>query len=117
MSKKSIQSMLFMLVIVVFTFAGEVQAGEIIYAVDIRKNVVDKEVLVKTADSVIVMVDASGSMAAMNKTYKKPYYELEKAAIKAGISRLPDLGYNVGIYKFTPWEAFSQENTARPEPA
>jgi OOP family OmpA-OmpF porin len=44
-------------------------------------------------------------MAAQNKTYKKPYYALEKEALEAGFGRLPDLGYNVGIYKFTPWEA------------
>jgi OOP family OmpA-OmpF porin len=43
-------------------------------------------------------------MAAINKTYKKPYYELEKEALKTGMGRLPDLGFNVGIYKFTPWE-------------
>ena len=105
MYKKSVQSMLFMFVILVFTFGGGVQAGEIIYTDDIRENVVDKEVLVKTADNVIVMVDSSSSMAAINKTYKKPYYELEKEALKTGISRLPDLGYNLGVYKFTPWEA------------
>jgi len=105
MYKKSVQLMLFMLVILVFTFSGGVQAGEIIYTDDIKENVVDKEVLVKTADNVIVMVDSSSSMAATNKTYKKPYYELEKEALKTGIGRLPDLGYNVGIYKFTPWEA------------
>ena len=43
-------------------------------------------------------------MSALNKTYKKPYYELEQAALTTGFGRLPDLGYNVGVYKFTPWE-------------
>ena len=79
--------MLFMLVILVFTFGSGIQAGEIVYTDDIRENVVDKEVLVKTADNVIVMVDSSSSMAAINKTYKKPYYELEKEALKAGQAR------------------------------
>jgi len=105
MRKKSVQLMLLMLAIWVFAFAGGVQAGEIIYTDDIKENVVDKEVLVKTADNVIVMVDSSSSMSAINKTYKKPYYDLEKEALKAGFGRLPDLGYNVGVYKFTPWEA------------
>jgi len=95
---------LVMLVILFFTFGTAVQAGEIIYKNDIRDKVVSKEVLVKTADNVIVMVDSSSSMAALNKTYKKPYYDLEKAALTTGFGRLPDLGYNVGIYKFTPWE-------------
>ncbi|MGD8291481.1 MAG: OmpA family protein [Desulfobacterales bacterium] len=104
MFKKTVQSLLFVFVVFVFTFGGGIQAGEIIYTDDIKENVVDKEVLVKTADNVIVMVDSSSSMAAINKTYKKPYYELEKEALKTGMGRLPDLGFNVGIYKFTPWE-------------
>jgi hypothetical protein len=104
MYKKSVQSMLFMFVILVFTFGGRIQAGEIIYMDDIRENVFSKEVLVKTGDNVIVMVDSSSSMTAINKAYKKPYYELEKNALTTGFGRLPDLGYNVGIYQFTPWE-------------
>jgi len=93
------------LAILFFTVGSAVQAGEIVYADDISQNVVNKEVLVKTADNVIVLVDSSSSMSALNKTYKKPYYDLEKAALTAGFTRLPDLGYNVGVYRFTPWEA------------
>ena len=59
---------MFMFVTLIFTFGGGVQAGEIVYSDDLRENVVDKEVLVKTADNVIVMVDSSSSMAAINKT-------------------------------------------------
>jgi len=104
MYKKTVQSMVFMFVILVFTFGGAVQAGEIVYKDDIQNKVVSKEVLVKTADNVVVMVDSSASMAAENKTFKKPYYELEKEALKTGFERLPDLGYNLGVYQFTPWE-------------
>jgi OOP family OmpA-OmpF porin len=104
MHKKAVQLTLFMLAIWIFTFGGVVQAGEIIYKNDIVDKVVPKEVLVKTADNVIVMVDSSASMAAENKTFKKPYYDLEKEALKTGFERLPDIGYNLGIYKFTPWE-------------
>ncbi|UCE55027.1 MAG: OmpA family protein [Desulfobacterales bacterium] len=104
MNEKSAQLTLVMLVILVFTVGGGVQAGEIIYADDIRENVINKEVLVRTADNVIVLVDTSSSMAATNKTYKKSYYELEQAALTTGFARLPDLGYNVGVYRFTPWE-------------
>ena len=100
MHKKSVQSIFFMFVTLVFTFSGGVQAGEIIYTDDIRENVITKEVLVKTADNVIVLVDTSSSMTAMNKNYKKTYYELEKEALTTDFGRLPDLGYNVGIYKW-----------------
>ena len=70
MNKKSIQSMLVMLVIFIFAVGTAVQAGEIIYKNDIVDKVVPKEVLVKTADNVIMLVDTSESMAATNKTHK-----------------------------------------------
>ena len=104
MYKKSAFLTLVMFVVLVFSVGGGVQAGEIIYADDLRENVVTKEVLVETADNVIVLVDTSSSMKALNKRYKKTYYELEKEALTTGFGRLSDLGYNVGIYKFTPWE-------------
>jgi OOP family OmpA-OmpF porin len=104
MYKKSVLLTLVMLVILVFTVGRGVQAGEIIYADDIREHVITKEVLVRTGDNVIVLVDTSSSMASTNKTYKKAYYELEQVALTSGFGRLPDLGYNVGLYKFTPWE-------------
>ena len=105
MNEKLVQWTLVMLVILVFAAGSAVQAGEIVYKNDIVNKTVPKEELVKTADNVVVMVDTSESMAAINKTHKKSYYELEKEALKTGFERLPDLGYNVGIYRFTPWEA------------
>ena len=77
-------------------------AAEIIYQEDIMQNVVTKDVLVRTADNVIVLADASSSMAFSHRKFKKTNYELEKEALAAGNSRLPDLGYNVGVYNFSP---------------
>jgi OOP family OmpA-OmpF porin len=77
-------------------------AAEIIYQEDIIQNVVTKDVLVRTADNVIVLVDASSSMDFSHRKYKKPNYVMEKEALAAGYSRLPDLGYNVGVYQFSP---------------
>ena len=54
--------MLVILGFLVFSVGGGVQAGEIIYADDIRENVITKEVLVRTADNVIVLVDTSSSL-------------------------------------------------------
>jgi len=90
--------------IMVFAGGSAVQAGEIIYADDIKQNVITKEVLVKAADNVIVLVDSSSSMGETNKTYNKINYQLEREALTAGFNRLPDLGYNIGVYRFTPWE-------------
>jgi OOP family OmpA-OmpF porin len=85
---------------------GWASAAEIITAEDIKEQIVTKEVLVKTADNVIVLVDTSSSMAAVSKNYRpKTKYQLEKESLAAGIERLPDLGFNVGIYSFTPWNA------------
>jgi OOP family OmpA-OmpF porin len=87
-----------------FNAAGN--AAEVIYQDDIVQNVVTKDVLVRTADNVIVLVDASSSMAAAHRKYKKTNYEMEREALAAGYSRLPDLGYNVGVYTFSPeWKA------------
>ena len=105
MCKRPILLVLVMLVVLVFVAGNAVQAGEIIYADDIKENVVQKSVLVRTADNVIVLVDSSSSMSAENKRYKKPYYTLEREALSSGFARLPDLGYKVGVYRFTPWEA------------
>jgi len=86
----------------VLGFNVPVNAAEIIYQEDIIQNVVTKDVLVRTADNVIVLVDASSSMVFSHRKFKKTNYELEKEALGAGYSRLPDLGYNVGIYNFAP---------------
>ena len=77
-------------------------AAEIIYQEDIAQNVVTKDVLVRTADNVIVLVDASSSMDFQHRKYKKPNYQMEKEALQAGFTRLPDLGYNVGVYTHSP---------------
>jgi OOP family OmpA-OmpF porin len=104
MYKNSFGLTVALLAILVFAFGSTVQAGEIIYADDIQENVISKEVLVRTADNVIVLVDTSSSMSARNRVYNKPQYDLQREALSSGFSRLPNLGYNVGVYRFTPWE-------------
>jgi len=101
--KKSNFGFLFALVsLAVLGFNVSANAAEIIYQDDIVQNVVTKDVLVRTADNVIVLVDASSSMGFTHRKYKKANYDLEKEALNAGYSRLPDLGYNVGVYNFSP---------------
>jgi OmpA-OmpF porin, OOP family len=88
------------LVVLGFNVPGN--AAEIIYQDDIVTNVVTKDVLVRTADNVIILVDASSSMDFSHRKFKKTNYVLEKEALAAGNSRMPDIGYNVGIYNFSP---------------
>jgi len=104
MYKNSFGLTLAILASLVFAVGSAVQAGEIIYAEDIQQNPVTKQVLVKAADNVIVLVDSSSSMGETNKTYNKMNYQLEREALSGGLNRLPDLGYNIGVYRFTPWE-------------
>jgi outer membrane protein OmpA-like peptidoglycan-associated protein len=86
-------------------FVAGGNAAEIILQDDIVQNVVTKDVLVRTADNIVVLMDASNSMGFDNRKYKKSNYVLEKDALATGSSRLPDLGYNVGIYTHSPsWQ-------------
>ena len=105
MYKNSLGLTLAVLAILVFAFGSTVQAGEIIFAEDIKQNVITTEVLVRAADNVIVLVDSSSSMGETDKNRAKMNYELEREALSGGLQRLPDLGYNIGVYRFTPWEA------------
>ena len=104
MYKNSLGLTLAVLAILVFAFGSTVQAGEIIFAEDIKQNVITTEVLVRAADNVIVLVDSSSSMGETDKSRTKMNYELEREALSGGLQRLPDLGYNIGVYRFTPWE-------------
>ena len=78
-------------------------AAEIITVDDFEQKIVTKEHLIKMADNVIILFDASISM---NETYKdsgRSRYEIAKKLLEDGNNRLPDLGYNLGIYLYTPW--------------
>jgi OOP family OmpA-OmpF porin len=92
----------FGVVLLIFGLVLVGHTAEITYQLDIVQDVVTKDVLVRTAENVIVLMDASKSMAFDNPKYKKQNYLLQKEALAAGNSRLPDLGYNVGIYIYSP---------------
>ena len=104
MKWKSALLSLGMLMTLIFAVGSGIQAAEIIYADDIQENIITKAMLVRAVDNIVVMLDTSASMDAVNKTFNKSYYDLQKEAISTGFKRLPDLGYNIGVYRFTPWE-------------
>ena len=104
MYKNSFGLTLALMAVLVLAFGSTAQAGEIIFAEDISQNIITKEVLVRAADNVIVLVDSSSSMAETDKDRTKSNYEYERAALSTGLQRLPDLGYKIGVYRFTPWE-------------
>jgi OOP family OmpA-OmpF porin len=86
-------------------FVNAVSAAEILTEQDfIRKTVVEKD-LIKTADNFLILFDASNSMA---RQYKKgspeSRYEMAKKILKDKLNQLPDLGYNAGLYLYTPYK-------------
>ncbi|MEJ2165151.1 MAG: OmpA family protein [Desulfobacterales bacterium] len=84
---------------------GLLSAAEVLTQDDFVKKVVKEENLVKTADNFLVLFDSSNSMA---RQYKKGLpesrYEIAKTILKEKMQQLPDLGYNAGLYLFTPYK-------------
>jgi OOP family OmpA-OmpF porin len=96
-----------MMLTIVMASMMAVQAGafEIITAEDITQNIVTREMLIATADNFIILYDASGSMA---EEYKAGVAKLEAELeiLKQQNRILPNLGYNAGLYSFTPFKAY-----------
>jgi OOP family OmpA-OmpF porin len=83
---------------------GLLPAAEIITEEDFVKKVVVEEDFIKLADNFIVLFDASNSM---KRQYKKDApgsrYEISRTILREKVSQLPDLGYNAGLYLYTPY--------------
>jgi len=66
---------------------------------------VTEENFVKTADNFLVLFDASNSMARQYmKNSPESRYEVAKNILKQKLGQLPNLGYNAGLYLFTPYK-------------
>ena len=96
--------MILALVVVSMT-AVPAGAFEIITEEDITQNIVTREMLIPTADNFIILYDASGSMA---DAYKPGVMKIdaEQQILQQQIKILPNLGYNAGLYSFTPFKAY-----------
>jgi OOP family OmpA-OmpF porin len=83
---------------------GLLPAAEILTEEDFVKKVVVEENFIKLADNFIVLFDASNSM---KRQYKKgspeSRYEIARTILKEKVLQLPDLGYNAGLYLYTPY--------------
>lgn len=84
---------------------GLLPAAEILTKEDFTKKVVTEENFIKTADNFIVLFDASNSM---KRQYKKgspeSRYEVARTILKEKLNQLPELGYNAGLYLYTPYQ-------------
>ena len=104
--KKNLILQLFVIIVsVVIVTVTQVSAFEIITVEDFKKEIITKDMLIKTADNFIVLFDASGSMTDPYKEgVQKLDAELQILAQQNAI--LPELGYNAGLYLFTPFKTY-----------
>ncbi|MCG6918891.1 MAG: hypothetical protein LJE89_15270, partial [Deltaproteobacteria bacterium] len=80
-------------------------AEVVVQQVPVQRVRVVQEV-VKTADNVIVLFDASGSMQDLYKDTNQKKITLAETIFKERAARVPDLDWNAGLYLYTPWKAF-----------
>ena len=90
--------------------ASSTAAFEIITAEDIKQNTVTTDMFIKLADNFIVLYDASGSMA---DEFKDGIQKLDAQLriLQQQNIILPELGYNAGLYKFTPFKTHYEMQT------
>ncbi len=85
---------------------GNVLAAEVLLEDVIEKNIRVEEVFEKVTDNFVILFDASGSMAQPYKDTGKPKVDIAKSVLADRSDELPDLGYNAGLYTFTPWKTY-----------
>jgi OOP family OmpA-OmpF porin len=101
--KKNIVSVLCLVAVAIL--ATNAIALEILTEEDLIQKVVTREDIIKTADNFIILFDTSNSM---NSPYQRggteTKYTVARRILKQRNDLLPDLGYNSGLYLFTPWQ-------------
>ena len=106
--KNATKSVMVLLALSVFAWASvsATQAAEqvVTKTTTVMTPYVQKD-YVKTADNFIVLFDASGSKGETYKNTGRTKVELSKKVLRDQATTLPDLGFNAGIYLYTPWKA------------
>lgn len=92
-------------VILTGRIATDVQAFEILTKEDFVQKIVRTEHLIKTAHNAIILLDASSSMSEPYLDTNMSRYEIVKKSLRERNSYFPfpELGYNIGLYLYTPW--------------
>lgn len=80
-------------------------AFEIITEEDLVRKIVVERDLIKTADNAIILMDTSDSMGKTFPGTNMSRYEIMVQTLKERNKFVPDLGYNIGLYLYTPWKA------------
>jgi len=105
MKKRIIFQLVVIIAAVSILSVTQISAFEIITAEDFKQNLITKDILIRTADNFIVLYDASGSMG---EDYKEGIKKIdaEFQILEQQNEILPELGYNAGLYTFTPFKAY-----------
>ena len=88
-----------------FTFSSS-GAFEIILEEDIIKRKVTERDLIPTVNNFVVLFDASGDTYNEYKNTGQQIIEIQKQILQQQNAVTPELGYNAGLYTFTPFKAF-----------
>jgi len=96
--KSIVMTVLFLIMMVGVSFAAEAVVEK-----EKVPGVVITEEIIKTADNFIVLFDSSSSMKAPFKDTGLTTLDAAKKLLKDRNEILPDLGYNAGLYLFTPF--------------
>ncbi len=64
------------------------------------------EKYIRTADNFVILYDASGSMDRPYKDTGMKMIEAAERALKEKVALMPNLGWQAGLYLFTPWEPY-----------
>ena len=85
-------------------FASSAIAAEVLIKEDFIQKVVTDTQLVKTVDNFIVLFDTSSSTGKPFGGTDTPKREIAKSTLKERNAFLPNLGYNAGLYLYTPFK-------------
>jgi len=93
-----------MMIVLLSTMVGVSFAVEAVVEKEKIPGVMVTKKLIKTADNFIVMFDSSSSMKAPFKDTGLTTLDAAKKLLKDRNALLPDLGYNAGLYLYTPFK-------------
>ena len=98
-----------MITVVLLLLAGALPA----FSAEVKTEQVEKvtamgvmEKYIRIADNFVILYDASGSMDRPYKDTGMKMIEAAEKALKEKVALMPDLGWNAGLYLFTPWEPY-----------
>ncbi len=99
--KKSLFAIIALVSLVSVLMTSPLSAFEIVTSDMIEKEIVTETDLIKTADNFIILFDTSASTNNMVPGKDVSIIQAAKSQLQERLARLPDLGYQAGLYIYT----------------